>query len=180
MAARHPMTIQHHWPLFALKLAILVGLVFGIHALALPEGLYPYPLDFLMAFLFGMAIVCLYPCLAAQVLARHLMRGNRLLQKGKYEEAIGQFEKAYAFFTKYEWLDLYRGLFMLSVSAQSHREMALNNIAFCYGQMGQGERMKACYEQLRREYPHNICAATTLKMIEAVEQSMQPAPGAGA
>ena len=45
--------------------------------------------------------------------------------------------------------------------------------------MGRGERMKASYEQLRHEYPDSICAKSSLKMIEAVEQSMQPAPGAG-
>ncbi len=48
--------------------------------------------------------------------------------------------------------------------------MALINIAFAYGQMGNGERAKEYYERARREFPQSAMAQAALNMIRSAER----------
>src|SRR6476469_6261024 len=63
-------------------------------------------------------------------------KGMALLKEKRYADAIPFFKKSYGFFTESLWIDKYRYLTLFSSSRISYREMALNNIAFCYSQMG--------------------------------------------
>lgn len=94
-------------------------------------------------------------------------KGMRLMKSEKFEESISHFEASYAFFTKHTWLDKYRFITLLSSSKMTYKAMALNNIAFAYGQMGNIEESKAKYEQLLQEYPENAMATVALRMINA-------------
>lgn len=94
----------------------------------------------------------------------------KLTKQEKYLDAIPHFEKSYDFFKKHNWLDKYRYLTLLSSSKMAYREMALNNIAFCYGQAGDGIRSKEYYEKTLREFPDNGMAKVGLKMLNAMNQ----------
>lgn len=97
--------------------------------------------------------------------------GMRSVLKGQFQEAIPYFQKSYDFFTNNEWLDKYRYLTILSSSKISFKEMALVNIAYCYGQMGDGTRCRAFYEKALIEFPDSAIAATALNMLDAVKQA---------
>jgi len=72
-------------------------------------------------------------------------RGMQHIQQREFEEAIPDFKAGYSFFTRHSWLDRYRAITVLSPSAMSYREMALLNIAFAYGQLGEGAKSKEYY-----------------------------------
>ncbi len=45
--------------------------------------------------------------------------------------------------------------------------MALNNIAFCYGQMGNGEKSREYYEKILQEFPGSGLAKTALRFLNS-------------
>ena len=55
----------------------------------------------------------------------------------------------------------------MTPSSFSYREMGLLNIAFAYGQLGDGESARTFYEQVIKEYPNNWMAQAVLNLIEA-------------
>lgn len=61
---------------------------------------------------------------------------------------------------------------MLSSSKMSYREMALANIGFCYGQIGNGEQSKVYYEKTLLEFPESGLAKSALKLITAAESNV--------
>ncbi len=94
------------------------------------------------------------------------------VNSGNFKEAIGDFEKSYNFFERNEWIDKYRFITLLSSSKMHYREMALANIAFCYGQIGNGEESKTYYERTLKEFPENVLAKSALKMISSIENNV--------
>lgn len=98
-------------------------------------------------------------------------RGLSLFKEKQFLEGINSFQESYNFFKKNEYLDKYRYLLLLSSSKISYREMALNNIAFAYGQIGDGKKAKEHYERLLVEFPNNGIAKAALKMIGSFEKS---------
>lgn len=97
--------------------------------------------------------------------------GIRKNNKGKFEEALLDFEKSYLFFKKYEWIDKYRYITLLSSSKISYREMALVNIAFCYSQIGNSSKSKEYYLRTLDEFPESMMAKTALNFIDSFEKS---------
>ena len=98
-------------------------------------------------------------------------RGIILFKKKKFAEAVEEFNKSYAFFQRHRWLDDFRYLAMLSSSRMSYREMALLNMAFCYGQLGEGRKSKEFYEQTLEEFPESEVAQASLRMFSAMEKN---------
>ncbi len=47
--------------------------------------------------------------------------------------------------------------------------MALLNIAFCYGQSGNGKRSKEYYEKTLREFSNSEIAKASLQMFESAK-----------
>jgi hypothetical protein len=47
--------------------------------------------------------------------------------------------------------------------------MALCNIAFCYGQTGNGEKSEYYYNVTLKEFPNSLLAKAALNMINAVK-----------
>ncbi len=95
-------------------------------------------------------------------------KGFSLLKRGEYLSAIPFFMRSYKLFSKYKWLDKYR-YFLISSSKMAYREMDLNNIAFCYGQVGDKEMAIKYYELLLDEFPTNGLAAVALKFAATIE-----------
>ena len=78
---------------------------------------------------------------------------------------------SYGFFNKKQWIDKYRFIILLSASRISYKEMALLNIAFCYGQLGDGKRSREFYEKTLTEFPDSEMAKTALNMLNAVKNA---------
>lgn len=93
--------------------------------------------------------------------------GMGLVKQKHFQEAIPFFEKSYIFFEKYSWVDKYRFLTLLSSSKICYKEMALNNIAFCYGQIGQGSKAIEYYNRTLAEYPDSEIAKAALNLLKA-------------
>lgn len=96
-------------------------------------------------------------------------KGIALTKANKYENAIEEFEKSYAFFSKHNWVDKYRFITMLSSTKISYLEMALVNIAFCYTQIGDGKSAKEYYLKTLEQFPDSEIAKASLKVIESAE-----------
>src|SRR5690606_3162769 len=98
-------------------------------------------------FLFGVAIYLGISIILRTTIPKDHSKGMKKIREGNFSDAIPDFVKSYDFFTKHIWIDKYRYITLLSSSRVSYREMALNNIAFSYGQIGNGEKAKEYYEQ---------------------------------
>jgi tetratricopeptide (TPR) repeat protein len=98
-------------------------------------------------------------------------KGMSLVKKENFQEAIPFFEKSYDFFKMYDWLDKYRFVTLLSSSKISYKEMALNNIAFCYGQIGDGYKSKEFYERTLVEFPDSGLAKAGLRLLNSMNKN---------
>ena len=100
---------------------------------------------------------------------RYHRKGIAFINQGNYVEAIDWFEQSYAFFQKNIWIDRYRYLVLLSISAISYREMALCNIAFLWGQLGDGVQSMHYYQQALIEFPNSVIANSGLRLLKSME-----------
>ena len=96
--------------------------------------------------------------------------GMKKVKTEDFRNAIPDFEKSYDYFQKNDWIDKYRFLVLLSSSRISYKEMALNNIAFCYGQIGQGEKSREYYERTLKEYPDSGIAKAGLRLLNSTNE----------
>lgn len=104
----------------------------------------------------------------------HHRKGVAFFKKGLFKEAIPFFEKSYAFFRRNEWIDKYRYIILLSSSRISYTEMALLNIAYCYGQSGDGKKSVEYYEKTLSEFPNSEMAKASLRMFESAKNFAEP------
>lgn len=58
----------------------------------------------------------------------------------------------------------------------TYQEMALANIAFCYGQAGNGKKSIEYYTRTLKEFPNNGIAKASLKMLNSIERNKKPHP----
>lgn len=96
-------------------------------------------------------------------------KGMKLVKSEEFKQAIPYFKKSYDFFKKNNWIDKYRFLTLLSSSRMKYQEMALVNIAFSYGQAGNGKKSKEYYTRTLKEFPQNGLAKTSLRMFNSIE-----------
>lgn len=101
------------------------------------------------------------------IIPRDHRNGMKNVKTKNFEKAIPDFEKSYEFFNNYEWIDKFRFIFLLSSSRIEYKEMALNNIAFCYGQIGEGDKSKDYYERTLKEYPNSGIAQAALNLLNS-------------
>lgn len=72
-------------------------------------------------------------------------------------------------------VDRFRYVAVMSSSKMSYREMALCNVVFGYGQLGDCERVREYYERALREFPDNVLAKTALRTMEGMwEKGVMP------
>lgn len=113
-----------------------------------------------------LAYTSLSYCLRAVIAAPH-KRAIALCKQKLFEQAIPEFEKSLAFFHKYAWVDKYSAITMLSIAGMGYREMALVSLGFCYGQVGNGTKSRAMYEQCLKEFPNSGMAEAALRLMDA-------------
>jgi tetratricopeptide (TPR) repeat protein len=128
-----------------------------------------YLLGFEDYFTFGIITFLILFLLLRNLVAIYHRKAIGLIKKQKFEEAVPIFEKSVQFFTKHSLVDKLRYITLLSSSKLSYREMGLCNIAFCYGQIGNGKKSKECYEEILKEYPENGMAISALNMLDSMK-----------
>jgi len=108
-----------------------------------------------------------------RVIAREHRKGIVKVHKQDFSGAIPHFERSYQFFKENKWVDQYRFLTLLSSGRMSYREMALNNIAFCHSQTGNGKLSKEYYQKTLDEFPNSSIAKVGLRFFESMENIEQ-------
>lgn len=161
---RLPLVREVAWAAVGPQIVILAALIGLAHVLAGPRH----------GVAVGAGLFLLWSLGSRRLLAGDHRRGIALTRAGKHREAIAAYERSLAFFEQRPWLDRYRAILMLSASRMAYREMALANIAYCWGQLGEGARMKAAYERVAAEYPGNPIATAALRQIAAIEAANRP------
>lgn len=119
----------------------------------------------------GFLVFIAFTILSRRLLSRDQIRGMKHLQKDELQEALACFERSYEFFSEHEWIDRFRALTMMTPTAFCYREMALCNIAYCHGQMGDGAKLKATLRRTLEEFPENPLALAGLRSFQASEKS---------
>ncbi|MEM7571703.1 MAG: hypothetical protein AAF433_02330 [Bacteroidota bacterium] len=118
--------------------------------------------------LYGALTYLVLSQLLKRLIPRAHRRGMASVKAEDYHNAITHFQNSYDFFNKNDWIDRYRYLTLLSSTKMSYREMALNNMAFCYGQIGDGQTAKAYYERTLAEYPESGMAKAGLRLLNSM------------
>lgn len=156
MASNKPVVRQIAWVSLVPQLIVMILLVvlFGIL-------IKPFEYALIVAMLFYLFV----SNLLRNLVPRYHRKGIALYKAGNYAQAIGEYEKSYAFFTEHAWIDKYRFIVLLSSSRISYTEMALLNIAFCYAQMEDGRRAKEYYDKVLEQFPDSEMAKSALRML---------------
>ena len=111
----------------------------------------------------------LYPFISRKLIACNHQNWKKLFKSGSYAQAINEFEKSYAFFTRHQKIGKYRFIALFSASKISYKEMALLNIAFCYSQKGNGSKAKEYYEKTLQQFPGSEMAKSALRMLNPLQ-----------
>jgi len=158
MSSQLPVAKQIAWVSVIPQILILLGLIVAADRL-----------NFDFPAVAGSVAYLALSLLLRRLVAHQQRRGMRLLQMEQFAEAIPQFQASYDFFTKHQWIDRWRYVVLLSSSRITFREMALVNMAFCFGQMGDGKMARELYEKTLREFPDSKMASSALRMLNAVQ-----------
>tara|TARA_R110002050_G_scaffold67404_2_gene145851 strand:+ start:1236 stop:1724 length:489 start_codon:yes stop_codon:yes gene_type:complete len=117
--------------------------------------------------LFGAITYLILSQVLRRTIAIEQRKGMVKVKSKDYHNAIPHFKNSYKFFTKNDWIDKYRFFTLLSSGKMSYREMALINIAFCYGQAGNGNLSKEYYEKTLTEFPESGMAKAGLSLLNS-------------
>lgn len=120
------------------------------------------------AFIFGALTYLILSFSLKTLIPKEHKKGIKNVKSGNFEEAILHFEKSYDFFNQFKWIDKFRYFVLLSSSRMSYKEMALTNIAFCYGQIGNGKKAKEYYERTLDEFPDSGLALSGLRLLNSM------------
>jgi hypothetical protein len=74
------------------------------------------------------------------ILLRDHNRGMKACRAKRFEEAITSFKASRQFFLVHRRLDAFRSLVFGAAGPNPHRVIALCNAAFCYAQIGRGDK----------------------------------------
>jgi tetratricopeptide (TPR) repeat protein len=159
MASNIPIVRQIGWLSVIPQFLVMGILIFIYHLIGSEMPMFWGALTYLL-FSFGLRSI---------VPIKH-RRGIKLTKQYKFAEAIPYFQQSADFFSRHNWVDKYRYLILLNSSKLSHREMAFCNIAFCYSQIGDGQKAKEYYQQTLKEYPENGMAIAGLNMLNSMDQ----------
>lgn len=145
-----------------LHLAIVGGLV----ALAwrLFPGYGPVDAALVGAFPYALGTMAVRP-----LLTWHHRAGVRALRRGRFADAVADFEASLDFFTRHPLLDRYRFVLLLSAGAAGYRELAMCNLAYAHARAGDREAALAWCDRALADYPGNPVAS-------AIRDTLPPGP----
>ncbi len=160
MSTRTPILRQISWLATIPQFAIMAT------AIALGSLLDPHG-----GVIWGACAYLFYSIGSRRLIARHQRRGIALIKQQRYAEAISEFQQSLAFFGRHPWIDRFRCVILMSSSAMSYCEMALVNIAWCYGQLGDGKRAREYYVTCLDRFPNSTLAVTAIRLMDAARNA---------
>jgi tetratricopeptide (TPR) repeat protein len=166
-----PVVRQVYWPALVLQLAAMATLTLVVHCCF---GRWDAPRCALIA---GLAYLAFCRALRT-LLARDHAQGMSAYRSGRFEDAIRHFAASHAFFSKHRRMDRWRWLLFGVASPNPYRALALGNMGYCYGQMGEGRKAIELYEQALRESPGYTMAHAALRMLRAGQAKDDVVPAA--
>jgi len=159
MSSTIPVVKQTSW------LATIPQLVALLLAIAVGQSLRPKD-----GFIWGAGAYLMYSIGSRWLIAKRHRVGMNLVKQHRFEEAIPEFQESLKFFDRNSWIDRFRSVVLMSPSAPGYREMALVNIAFCYGQINQGIQARRYYEECLERFPDSELAKTAIRMLDSQKQ----------
>ena len=162
MSSRTPIVRQVSWiatipQLVALIVALAIGTAFNPH-----EGIF-----------WGGGAYLAYSIGSRMLIPRYHRAGMALLRQNRFEEAIQKFQESLRFFDRHPWIDRFRSVVLMSPSAAGYREMALANLAFCYGQIGEGMQSRKCYDECLKRFPDSGLAHVALRVLHSAQRILE-------
>jgi len=157
MSSGTPIVRQVSWLAVVPQLAAMSGAMFVAYLVGAPDPM-----------VCGAAGYLIYSFGSRRLLTRSHRAGIRLVKRGQFAEASKRFQESLQFFERYPWIDRFRSFVLMSPSAVSYQEMALANIAFCYGQLGNGEQSRTYYKKCLERFPESGLATAALRMLDSV------------
>jgi len=123
--------------------------------------------DWSSSLLAGWIIIIIYRLIIRYTVTKDHARGMKLVKTQRFQEAVEAFQKSRAFFEKHPTLDKWRSIIFLSPGKYGYKEMALANLGFVYGQLGEGKKSIEFYEECLKLNPGNGVAKAALNLINA-------------
>ena len=158
MASSQPIIRQISWLSLVPQILLFIFIAFVLFICGVEDSLF-----------FGAVIYLLLLFSVRRLIPRFHRKGMKYFKNRQYDLAIDEYKKSYQFFQKNKWIDKYRALFLLSSSRISYSEMALANIAYCYGQIGEGAKSKEIYEEILKEFPNSEIALAAIRMYNSAK-----------
>lgn len=157
MSSNTPIVRQTAW-ISMVPHFLIMGAIILIWYLVIPEK----------AIMYGALTYLLISFSLRSFIPRHHRKGMSHVRNQNFEDAISEFQSSYLYFSKNNWIDKYRFVTVLNSNKMSYKEMALNNIAFCYGQIGDGENARKFYQKTLDEFPDSGLAKAGLNMLNSM------------
>ena len=123
--------------------------------------------DWALSFLLGYLFITAYRFLVRFTLTKYHAKGIRMMKAGRFHEAIDAFQESFGFFDKYSFLDRWRSFVFLMPGKYDYKEMALLNLGYIYGQIGEGHSAEEVYKKCLDLYPNNGIAESALNLLNS-------------
>jgi tetratricopeptide (TPR) repeat protein len=93
--------------------------------------------------------------------------GMAAYRAGDFQEAIEYFQASRDFFSSHRRLDAWRAFIFGVACRNPYRVIALGNMAYCYGQLGERAKAIALCEEALREQPDYTLVRHLLNLLQA-------------
>ncbi len=157
MTSNVPMVRKIAWLAILVQVIIIALLIFLYQQISFGDP-----------FIFAALTYVILAFLLRNIFSKQHRIGILLVKQQRFTEALPFFQKSYDDLNKRSWIDKYRCLTLFSSSKLSYREMALCNMAFCYSQIGEGQKARAYYELALKTNPQNGLAIAGLNMLNSI------------
>lgn len=121
-----------------------------------------------LSFFLSFIILLITTIFFEKIVFKHNHKALKLLKKKEYEEAIEEYIISYEFILKRKFICKLGELFLIPEGDYtSYKEITLLNIAFCYLQLKNIDKLKNYYQKILEEFPGNEEAKAMLDIINS-------------
>lgn len=119
--------------------------------------------------LVGAVLYVFLAVLSRRILGRYHEKGMAHLKQGEFSKALENFQGSLELFRRYKWVDKWRYLTLVSPGRICYREMALLNMAYCSGQLGQEASARELYQETLAEFPESAMARAAIQVLDTLQ-----------